>query len=290
MWVLHARAGSCANPYVDEIKKLLGEGTFGKVFQAYDRTEKTPCAIKVIRSVPEHRDAVRNELEVLQTLASNDKHNTNQCIHLRDSFHFRNHTCIVTDLYGKSMFDFRESNSFAPFPASHIQEFGRQLFTSVAFLHDLRVVHADLKPENILLVNDDYKTFPYDGTAQPSSATADCSVTTRKVLRDTEIRLIDFGSAFRYDSHDPDTFTHQFRSPEHILKVDWGFPHDVWSVGCILVELWTGECLFQTEDDLVHLAMMETMWGKELDKELIGQCSADSQVIPNRLVHSPTHR
>ncbi|KAH6382025.1 hypothetical protein HBI60_260740, partial [Parastagonospora nodorum] len=61
-----------------EIKKLLGEGTFGKVFQAYDRTEKTPCAIKVIKSVPEHRDAVRNELEVLQTLASNDKHNTNQ--------------------------------------------------------------------------------------------------------------------------------------------------------------------------------------------------------------------
>ncbi|KAH3904513.1 hypothetical protein HBI56_222250 [Parastagonospora nodorum] len=256
-----------------EIKKMLGEGAFGKVFQAYDRTEKTPCAIKVIRSVPEDEDAIRNELEVLQTLASNDKHNTYQCIHMRDYFHFRNHTCIVTDLYGKSMFAFQESNSFVPFPALHIQEFSRQLFTSVAFLHDLRIVHADLKPDNILLVNDNYEMFPYNGTVQPSSATADCSVTTRKVLHDTEIRIIDFGSAFCYDSHNPDIFTPQYRSPEHILNVDWSFPHDIWSIGCILVELWTGKCLFETEDDLVHLAMMETMWGKELDRELIDQAT-----------------
>jgi dual-specificity kinase len=35
-----------------QITKLLGQGTFGKVVEAYDRRKGTKCAIKVIRSVP----------------------------------------------------------------------------------------------------------------------------------------------------------------------------------------------------------------------------------------------
>jgi len=69
---------------------------------------------------------------VLSTLASNDKQNRNKCIHLRDTFDYRNHICIVTDLLGQSVFDFLKGNSFVPFPSSHIQHFARQLFTSVA--------------------------------------------------------------------------------------------------------------------------------------------------------------
>jgi dual-specificity kinase len=100
--------------------------------EAFDKKKGTKCAIKVIRSVPKYRDASRIELRVLSTLASNDKHNANRCIHLRDCFDFRNHICIVTDLYGQSVFDFLKSNSFVPFPSSHIQKFAKQLFTSVA--------------------------------------------------------------------------------------------------------------------------------------------------------------
>lgn len=121
--------------------------------------------------MPKYRDASRIELRVLSTLASNDKHNINRCIHLRDCFDFRNHICIVTDLYGQSVFDFLKSNGFVPFPSSHIQKFAKQLFTSVAFLHDLNLIHTDLKPENILLVNNNYQTFTYNRTV-PSSSTS----------------------------------------------------------------------------------------------------------------------
>jgi dual-specificity kinase len=116
----------------DKIVKLLGQGTFGKVVEAFDKKTRKRCAIKVIRSVPKYRDASRIELRVLSTLASNDKHNVNRCIHLTDCFDFRNHICIVTDLYGQSVFDFLKSNQFVPFPSSHIQKFAKQLFTSVA--------------------------------------------------------------------------------------------------------------------------------------------------------------
>jgi dual-specificity kinase len=41
----------------------------------------------------------------------------------------------------------------------------------------------------------------------------------------------------------------------------WSFPCDVWSIGCILVEFFTGEALFQTHENLEHLAMMEAVFG-----------------------------
>lgn len=78
---------------LDLITKLLGQGTFGKVVEAYDRDKRTKCAIKVIRSVQKYRDASRIELRVLSTLGLNDKDNRNKCIHLRDCFDYRNHIC-----------------------------------------------------------------------------------------------------------------------------------------------------------------------------------------------------
>jgi dual-specificity kinase len=116
----------------DQIVRLLGQGTFGKVVEAYDRQKHTRCAIKIIRSVQKYRDASRIELRVLSTLSQNDKHNRNKCIHLRQCFDFRQHICIVTDLYGQSVFDFLKINQFTPFPSTHIQTFARQLLTSVA--------------------------------------------------------------------------------------------------------------------------------------------------------------
>lgn len=117
---------------VDQVSRLLGQGTFGKVVEAYDRRLRTRCAIKIIRSVQKYRDASRIELRVLSTLAHNDHENRNKCIHLRDCFDFRNHICIVTDLLGQSVFDFLKGNQFVPFPSSQIQSFARQLLTSVA--------------------------------------------------------------------------------------------------------------------------------------------------------------
>ncbi|KAF2461940.1 kinase-like domain-containing protein [Lineolata rhizophorae] len=253
-----------------KIVKLLGQGTFGKVVEAVDRRRNTKCAIKVIRSVQKYRDASRIELRVLSTLASNDNQNRNKCIHLRDCFDFRNHICIVTDLYGQSVFDFLKSNQFVPFPSTHIQGFARQLFTSVAFLHDLNLIHTDLKPENILLVNNSYQTFTYNRSIPSSSTANQRHARHRKVLLDPEIRLIDFGSAtFNEEYHSSVVSTRHYRAPEIILNLGWSYPCDIWSIGCILVEFFTGDALFQTHDNLEHLAMMEAVCGYRLERELI---------------------
>lgn len=82
------------------------------------------------------------------------------------------------------------------------------------------------------------------------------------MLRDTAIRLIDFGSTiFDSDYHSSVVSTRHYRAPEIILGIGWSYPCDVWSLGCILYEFAVGEPLFQTHENLEHLAMMEKMLG-----------------------------
>ncbi|KAI0402670.1 kinase-like domain-containing protein [Xylaria palmicola] len=253
-----------------QIRKLLGQGTFGKVVEARDRRRNKFVAIKIIRAVQKYRDASRIELRVLQTLKANDEENRNRCIHLRDCFDFRGHICIVMDLLGSSVFDFLKNNNFVPFPNSQIQSFARQLLTSVAFLHDLNLIHTDLKPENILLCDSAYQTFTYNRRIPSSSTGTNRQATQRKVLLDTEIRLIDFGSAtFDDEYHSSVVSTRHYRAPEIILGLGWSFPCDIWSIGCILVEFFTGDALFQTHDNLEHLAMMENVCDSRIDTHLV---------------------
>ncbi|CAE7240839.1 Doa, partial [Symbiodinium necroappetens] len=112
---------------------------------------------------------------------------------------------------------------------------------ALKFLHDLSLTHTDLKPENILLQSREvarvsffprsefqppearYRNLPY---ARPAS---------------NSIKLIDFGNATYVDMHHSSIIqTRQYRSPEVILQIGWSEKADIWSLGCILFELYTG--------------------------------------------------
>ena len=223
----------------------------------------------------QYRDASRIELRVLQTLRAADEENKNRCIQLQHCFDWRGHICIVTPLLGLSVFDFLKNGGFVPFPGSHIQAFARQLLGSIAFLHDLNLIHTDLKPENILLLNHNYQTFTYNRNIPSSSQVNSRHAKFRRVLLSPHINLIDFGSAtFDDEYHSSVVSTRHYRAPEIILgigktdhlkelkakaktDIGWSHPIDLWSLGCILVECWTGDALFQTHDCCEHLAMME---------------------------------
>eukprot|EP00697_Spironema_sp_BW2_P002972 gnl/Spiro4/13980_TR7489_c0_g1_i1.p1 gnl/Spiro4/13980_TR7489_c0_g1~~gnl/Spiro4/13980_TR7489_c0_g1_i1.p1 ORF type:complete len:209 (-),score=38.09 gnl/Spiro4/13980_TR7489_c0_g1_i1:323-949(-) len=93
----------------------------------------------------------------------------------------------------------------------------RQLLTSLAFVHDSGVIHADIKPDNVML-----------------SSVSRC-----------EVRLIDFGLAcFTTDSLPSTLQSPAYRAPEVILGCPYDVKIDIWSVGCLLVELATGSLLF----------------------------------------------
>ena len=51
-----------------KILKVIGEGTFGKVTQCWDRTEKKYVAIKIIKSIPKYSNRLTSAGKILSSL------------------------------------------------------------------------------------------------------------------------------------------------------------------------------------------------------------------------------
>lgn len=114
-----------------------------------------------------------------------------------------------------------------------------QILYSLSLLRRNKIVHCDLKPENILL----------------------CSNT--KSL----IKVIDFGSSC-YENERIYTYIQSrfYRSPEVILGMEYGMPIDMWSLGCILAELYTGYPLFPGENEVEQIqCIMEVLGVPPID-------------------------
>ena len=136
-----------------------------------------------------------------------------------------------------------------------------------------------------MLVNGQYQTFTYNRTIPSSSMTTNRTARQRRVLLDSEIRLIDFGSAtFDDEYHSSVVSTRHYRAPEIILNLGWSFPCDIWSIGCILVEFFTGDALFQTHDNLEHLAMMEAVCNGKIENKLVRKVQAGKGSSANSAV------
>jgi dual-specificity kinase len=145
------------------------------------------------------------------------------------------------------------------------------------FLHEeVKLVHTDLKPENILFEKNetaqttDISKMPINVIQKrkfeqiENNRGQSSSSFVYKYPLDLKVKIIDFGGAtFLDEAHDGTINTRQYRSPEVILRCcKWDNKCDVWSLGCIFAELYTGDLLFPTHDDLEHLALIQKNSGK----------------------------
>lgn len=131
-----------------------------------------------------------------------------------------------------------------------------------AVMHDMHLIHTDLKPENILFVSSEYIKVPDYKFLQVAPWSSRDGSVYKRLPKSSAIKVIDFGStAYERQDHNYIVSTRHYRAPEVILGLGWSFPCDIWSAGCILVELCSGEALFQTHENLEHLAMMERVLG-----------------------------
>jgi dual specificity tyrosine-phosphorylation-regulated kinase 2/3/4 len=95
-----------------------------------------------IRSVANPREVTLTDSSALQD--PNEKHFV---IRMVDSFTFRGHLCIVTELLSINLYELVKANSFAGFSTTLIRRFTVQILGSLSLLRHHRVVHCDLKPE-----------------------------------------------------------------------------------------------------------------------------------------------
>lgn len=208
-------------------------------------------ALKIIKNIEKYREAAKLEINVLQKLREQDPQGKNLCVRMLDWFDYHGHMCLAFDILGLSVFDFLKDNNYVPYPLEQVRHISYQLCYAVEFLHANHLTHTDLKPENILFVNSDFDVS-YNSKKKRDE----------RHIKNSDIRLIDFGSAtFDHEHHSTIVSTRHYRAPEVILEVGWSQPCDVWSIGCIMFELYTGYTLFQTHDNKEHLAMMERILG-----------------------------
>lgn len=110
----------------------------------------------------------------------------------------------------------------------------RQLLDGVAYLHARKILHRDIKSANILL-NDD-----------------------------GQVKLADFGLGRKVRQENVFTYkvvTLWYRAPELL----WGSKHytdkvDVWSLGCVVVEFFTGEVLFRSNTPPIQRTPKAHKW------------------------------
>lgn len=234
-------------------------GTFGRVLECLDlkrqsrsgtrdrqrHTDNATVAIKVVRNVKRYYESALIEADIVDDVNRRGGRGVSHCAIMYDAFTFAGHYCMVFEKLGPSLYDFQKRQKYRPFPLMCVRDFAKQLLETLEFLHSFRLIHTDLKPENILLVNG--REVNYKGHCIPES---------------TKIKVIDFGGA-TYDNEKKSSVvnTRQYRAPEVILGVGWSMPSDLWSIGCILAELYKGELLFATHDNVEHLALIEQVIG-----------------------------
>ncbi|TRY78525.1 hypothetical protein TCAL_13635 [Tigriopus californicus] len=208
-----------------EIDSLIGKGSFGQVVKAFDHEERCHVAIKIIKNKKPFLIQAQIEVRLLETLNRTDCEDKYHVVKLKHHFMWRNHLCLVFELLSYNLYDLLRNTNFRGVSLNLTRKFAQQITTALLFLSwpELKIIHCDLKPENILLCNP----------------------------KRSAIKIVDFGSSCQLGQRIYQYIQSRFyRSPEVLLGIPYDLSIDMWSLGCILVEMHTGEPLFSGANEV----------------------------------------
>ncbi|KAK4761999.1 hypothetical protein SAY87_029883 [Trapa incisa] len=220
------------------VTEYLGSAAFSKVVRARDLRTGVEVCLKIINNNKDFFDQSLDEIKLLKLVNRHDPADEHHILRLYDYFYHQEHLFIVCELLRANLYEFQkfnlEAGDEAYFTLSRIQVIARQCLDALAYLHGLGIIHCDLKPENILI----------------------------KCYRKAEIKIIDLGSScFRSDNLCLYVQSRSYRAPEVILGLPYDEKIDMWSLGCILAELSSGQVLFPNDEVVMILARMVGMLG-----------------------------
>ncbi|RCI13926.1 hypothetical protein L249_7931 [Ophiocordyceps polyrhachis-furcata BCC 54312] len=225
--------GRSRNRYL--ILDVLGQGTFGQVVKCQNLKTQEVVAVKVIKNRTAYFNQSMMEVSVLDLLNTKlDKNDDHHLLRLKDTFIHRQHLCLVFELLSVNLYELIKQNQFRGLSTTLVRVFAQQLLNGLALLNKARLIHCDLKPENILLKN----------------------------LESPIIKIIDFGSACD-ERQTVYTYIQSrfYRSPEVLLGLPYSSAIDMWSLGCIVVELFLGLPLFPGSSEYNQVSRIVEMLG-----------------------------
>ncbi|XP_014512127.1 uncharacterized protein LOC106770810 isoform X2 [Vigna radiata var. radiata] len=213
------------------VTEYLGSAAFSKAIQAHDLHTGMDVCVKIIKNNKDFFDQSLDEIKLLKYVNKHDPGDKYHILRLYDYFYYREHLLIVCELLKANLYEFhkfnRESGGEVYFTMPRLQSITIQCLEALQFLHSLGLIHCDLKPENILV----------------------------KSYSRCEVKVIDLGSScFETDHLCSYVQSRSYRAPEVILGLSYDKKIDIWSLGCILAELCTGNVLFQNDSPATLLA------------------------------------
>ncbi|NXG71322.1 STK36 kinase, partial [Baryphthengus martii] len=179
---------------------------------------------------------LQREIEIMRGL-----HHPN-IIQMLDSFETDKEVVVVTDYVEGELFQILEDDG--SLPEDQVQTIAAQLVSALYYLHSHRILHRDMKPQNILLG------------------------------KDGVVKLCDFGFARAMSIHTMVLTsikgTPLYMSPELVEERPYDHTADLWSVGCILYELFVGTPPFYTSSifQLVSLIVKDPVkWPENISPD-----------------------
>ncbi|EEC46124.1 predicted protein, partial [Phaeodactylum tricornutum CCAP 1055/1] len=218
------------------IKERIGKGSFGQVVRAEDIETNQEVAIKIIKSKKPFALQAKTEIELLTHLLDKDVEDQHNVVRLLTHFVYRGHQCLVFEMLSLNLYELLKNTQFSGVSLNLIRKFAKQVLKALSFLArpDVDVIHCDLKPENILL----------------------------RHPKKSGVKVIDFGSSCRSNKRMYSYIQSRFyRSPEVILGLPYGVAIDMWSLGCILAEMHTGEPVFSGSDQFDQMQKIVKILG-----------------------------
>nr|XP_040038709.1 extracellular signal-regulated kinase 7-like isoform X1 [Gasterosteus aculeatus aculeatus] len=202
---------------------LVGEGSYGTVLKCRHRDSGRLVAIKKFMDSDDDATVKKIALREIKLLRQLRHDNL---VNLLEVWKRRRRWYLVFEFVERTLLDDLEQNQ-GGLDLNTGRRYLYQILRAVAFCHQQNIIHRDIKPENILISQRGVVKMCDFGFARTVAASSDGGVYTDYVA------------------------TRWYRAPELLVgDSKYGKPVDVWAVGCLLLEMLTGQPLFPGDSDL----------------------------------------
>eukprot|EP00347_Sterkiella_histriomuscorum_P012596 403367961 len=235
--------------------KVIGRGSFGKVFLVKKKMSGEIFAMKVLRKNDVLKrnqiEHTKSERQILQQITSPFLVNMHYAFQTEEKLYM-----VMDFLNGGELF--YHLNKEKKFNEERIQFHVAEIILALETLHSAGIIYRDLKPENILLDSEGH------------------------------VRLTDFGLSKQgiFKNSDNMAFTicgtPEYLAPEIIRGEGHGCAVDWWSLGALIYEMHTGKPPFQ---NMNKMQLLYTIATKKIDFSKIENASPELQNLIRRLLH-----
>lgn len=212
---------------IENFQKLekVGEGTYGVVYKARDKSTGEIVALKKVRLESEDEGVPSTSIREISLLRELPHPNI---VSLKDVVHQDQKLYLVFEFLDKDLKKYMDGVGKKKMHRMLIKSYMHQLIQGIAFCHLHRVLHRDLKPQNLL-------------------------IDSKGVLKIADFGLARaFGVPIRTYTHE--VVTLWYRAPEILLGgKQYATAVDMWSIGCIFAEMVNSDPLFPGDSEIDEL-------------------------------------